>query len=172
MDEQTLTRTYHESVRPLYRYVASRCGGDRGLAEDVTQETWLRAVEAWGRKGLPDHPLAWLKTVARNLILNYYRRVPPVSLDALPRDLGALVTEGGADWDAPDHASVVSWGLARIRPAQARLLEAFHLDGLSVEEVAREMGLSPRAVEGRLRRARQKLRKQLEKVVGPGGALT
>ncbi len=172
MDEQTLTKTYRELVRPLYGYVASRCGGDRSLAEDVTQEAWLRAVEAWGRKGMPDHPLAWLKTVARNLVFNYYRRVRPVSLDALPPGLEATTNEDGLDWGSPDHASLVSWGLARLRPAQARLLEAFHLEGLSVEEVARETGLSQRAVEGRLRRARQKLRKQLEKVVGPGGALT
>lgn len=57
-----------------------------------------------------------------------------------------------------------------MRPAQARIIEAFHLDGLKVREIALEMGLSERAVEGRLKRAREKLRKKLTPAVGSGGA--
>jgi RNA polymerase sigma-70 factor (ECF subfamily) len=164
MDEQTLIATYHEHVAPLYRYVSTRCGGDRALAEDVTQEVWLRAVGAWKRDGLPDHPLAWLKTVARNLIANHYRKVSPASLESLPRDLEPKAGDDGIPWDSPDHAALVSWGLARLKPDQARMIEAFHLEGQSVAEIASEMGLSERAVEGRLRRARVKLRKKIEKV--------
>jgi len=166
MDESVLLRTYRDHVGPLYRYVSMRSGGDRGLAEDVTQEVWLRAVESWRRQGPPEHPLAWLKTVARNLLSNYYRRVSPVSLDGLPGDLDPASWGDGVAWDSPDHATVVSWGLARLRPPQARLIEAFHLEGYPVSEIAREMGISERAVEGRLRRARIKLRKHLEKLVG------
>ncbi len=166
MDEPTLLRTYQETIDPLYRYVSGRCGGDRSLAEDVTQEVWLRAVGAWKGNGLPDHPLAWLKTVARNLLVNYYRRTSPVSLDTLPPELDPTAPAAANPDDAPDHAALVSWGLARLRPAQARLIEAFHLEGSSVAEIAEQMGLSERAVEGRLRRARIKLRRQLEKVVG------
>ncbi|MGW8267795.1 MAG: RNA polymerase sigma factor, partial [Longimicrobiales bacterium] len=62
-------------------------------------------------------------------------------------------------------AALLTWGLARLRPNQSRLMEAFHIEGRSVREIARDEGLSERAVEGRLRRARQKLRKQLEPVV-------
>lgn len=36
---------YRQTIRPLYAYVSRRCGGDRALAEDVVQETWLRAVD-------------------------------------------------------------------------------------------------------------------------------
>jgi len=108
--------------------------------------------------------------VARNLIINYYRRVPFLSLDALP-DASVLEALGGGDrWDGPERRAVVSWGLARLRPGQARLLEAFHLEGFKVEEIASEMGLSQRAVEGRLRRARVKLRRELERVMGSEGA--
>jgi len=166
MEEHTLIQSYQEHVLPLYRYVSTRCGGDRGLAEDVTQEAWLRAVEAWRRNGPPEHPLAWLKTVARNLLSNYYRRVPHVSLDAMPPGFDAGVPGDGMQWDSPDHAAVVGWGLTRLRRAEARLIEAFHLEGHPVAQIAAEMGLSERAVEGRLRRARIKLRQQLEKVVG------
>lgn len=172
MEEASLTKAYQESVHPLYEYVSRRCGGDRSLAEDVVQEAWLRAVVAWEKKGFPETPIAWLKTVAGNLLRNYYRRTPPISLEALPPDWEGRIQSGGNRGDAPDHAATVSWGLARLRPSQARILEAFHFDGKKVSEIASEYRLSERAVEGRLRRARLKLRKQLEPVVGKRGGLS
>ena len=165
MDEAALIQTYRDSVHALYRYVSIRCGGDQALAEDVTQETWLRAVKAWRDQGLPDSPLAWLKTVARNLLCNHFRRVPAISLEALSPGWTDLFSENGRDWEGLDHALLLSWGLARLKPAQAHLLEAFHMDGKTVRDLASELDLSERAVEGRLRRARLKLRKRLEPFV-------
>jgi len=169
MEESILLQTYKETVHPLYEYVSRRCGGDRNLAEDVTQEAWLRAVAAWRKGGFPDNPLAWLRTVARNLLINYYRRVPPISLDAMPEGWDPAGLENGYRFDSPDIAALVNRGLARLRPSQARLLEAFHFDGLKVAEIATDLRLSERAVEGRLRRARIKLRHHLEAVVGDKG---
>ena len=172
MEESILLQTYKETVHPLYEYVSRRCGGDRSLAEDVTQEAWLRAVAAWKKKGIPDKPLAWLRTVARNLLINYYRRVPPISLDSMPEGWDPAVLENGYRFDSPDIATLVNRGLARLRPSQARLLESFHFDGLKVAEIASDLRLSERAVEGRLRRARIKLRQHLEAVVGDKGGVS
>src|SRR5690349_11044468 len=79
--EEALRRIYGETFNALYAYASRRCGGQRELAEDVTQETWLRAVREWPSSGLPDNPLGWLTTVARNLILNHYRRKVSESID-------------------------------------------------------------------------------------------
>ena len=57
MEEKTLIKAYRDNVHELYRFVSRRCGGNRSLAEDVTQETWLKAVVHWRKKGLPDEPL-------------------------------------------------------------------------------------------------------------------
>jgi DNA-directed RNA polymerase specialized sigma24 family protein len=57
--------------------------------------------------------------------------------------------------------------LSRLRRAHAEILEAFYFDGKSVRDIARERSLSERAVEGRLRRARAKLKKKLERIVRP-----
>lgn len=172
MQESTLLQTYRDNVHSLYEYVSRRCGGDRSLAEDVTQEVWLRAVVAWKKKGLPENPLAWLRTVARNLLANYYRRVPPISLDALPTGWQPAFIDNGFNFDSPDVATLVNRGLTRLRPKEARLLEAFHFDGMKVAEIATELRLSERAVEGRLRRARIKLRRHLEAVVGDKGGVS
>jgi RNA polymerase sigma-70 factor (ECF subfamily) len=171
MDEKTLVETYQKSVHSLYAYVARRCGSDRGLAEDVTQETWLRAVRAWRNGDAPDRPLAWLKTVARNLILNYYRRAPMVSMESLSPDWESRYLTDAQSGEAQREASdALNWGLARLRPAQAELLETFYLDGRSVRDIAKEKGLSEKAVEGRLSRARKKLRKKMAPLIqGEGG---
>jgi DNA-directed RNA polymerase specialized sigma24 family protein len=59
----------------------------------------------------------------------------------------------------------VNWGLARLRRAHAELLEDFYFAGKSVRDIARERSMSERAVEGRLRRAREKLKKRIEKML-------
>jgi sigma-70-like protein len=71
--EEQLKGIYNETILSLYGFASRRCGGRRELAQDVTQETWLRAVRDWRRNGLPNNPLGWLTTVARNLILNSLR---------------------------------------------------------------------------------------------------
>ena len=156
--EDDIRRIYRETIDDLYRFVARRCDRDRELAEDVTQETWLRAVRAWHADGIPDRPLAWLTTVARNLLSNHYRRRPPKPLDDASIELLAP--------EEPDvseaRLSLVERALGRLPIPQFRLLEAFHFKRQRVSEIAEAQGISDRAVEGRLRRARQQLRHQIE----------
>ena len=52
--------------------------------------------------------------------------------------------------------------MSRIPPSEARLLETFHYDRLKMSQLAELHGISERAVEGRLRRARERLRRELE----------
>jgi RNA polymerase sigma factor (sigma-70 family) len=161
LDETVVVRLYRETIRPLYAYVSRRVGGDAGLAEDLVQDTWMRALDAWPARGLPDEPLAWLVRVARNTMASHFRRIRPEPVDPASIDLEAP----GFAPDDPDTASIVGWGLARLRRGHADLLEAFYFDGKSVRDIARERSLSERAVEGRLRRARATLKKKLEKIV-------
>ena len=84
--EDDIRRVYRETVDDLFAFVSRRCDGDRELAEDITQETWLRAVRAWRTDGLPERPLAWLCTVSARLLSNYRRRPAAQRLDDGSRD--------------------------------------------------------------------------------------
>lgn len=160
--EDELVAVYRQTIRPLYAYVSRRVGGDAALAEDLVQETWMRALDTWPARGVPREPLAWLKRVARNTLISHFRRVRPELVDPSILDLAGDFTSA-----APEDAAAVGWGLARLRRAHAEVLEAFYFDGKSVREIAGECGTSERAIEGRLRRAREKLRKQLQRVMRP-----
>jgi len=159
--EEQLGRIYDETISALYRYASHRCGGQRELAEDVTQEVWLRAVKDWRARGAPENPLGWLTTVARNLILNHLRQREGVSIDAVSPAEVLAAFENNTVTDSEEIASVVNEALTRIPKAEARLLERFHYERSKVSQIAAADGISERAVEGRLRRAREKLRHQL-----------
>ncbi|HSA55734.1 MAG TPA: sigma-70 family RNA polymerase sigma factor [Gemmatimonadaceae bacterium] len=169
--EARIREIYAETIDALYGFASRRCGGDRELAEDVTQETWLRAVREWRRSGIPDKPLAWLQVVARNLILNVLRRRGRVSLDDVTSaELIAALDEGRAS-ESSEVASLVNHALDRLPEKQARLLEAFHFERFKVSQLAQALGMSERAVEGRLRRARESLRREIEAVLKAQGGL-
>jgi RNA polymerase sigma-70 factor (ECF subfamily) len=162
LPDEDVIRTYRETIRPLYAYVSRRVGGDHGLAEDLVQETWMRALDSWPSRGVPRDPAAWLMRVARNTLVSHFRRLPPQPVDPALIDLEADRFTPAT----PDAAAIVGWGLARMRRSHAELLEAFYFEEKSVREIAADRRLSERAVEGRLRRARSKLKKVLNRLPG------
>jgi RNA polymerase sigma-70 factor, ECF subfamily len=156
--EDDIRRIYRATLDDLYGFVARRCEGDRALADDITQEAWLRAVRVWYAEGVPDKPLAWLTTVSRNLLSNHFRRQPAELLEG---EVADDVVDDEPDRDEM-RRSRLSRALARLPVPHVRLLQVFHIERRKVAEIAAAEGLSERAVEGRLRRARQQLRKQIE----------
>jgi RNA polymerase sigma-70 factor (ECF subfamily) len=162
-----MIETYRSTIHPLYQFVSRRAGGSRQLAEDITQETYLRAVAQWRNKRRPENALAWLQTVARNLLLNHYRRRRPESLEAS----GLKCVLEARPVDGPDATAVVYWGLARLRRRPRRLLEAFYIEGKTTRAIAADIGASERAVEGRLRRAREALKDRLTPIMQKHGEM-
>lgn len=165
ISEDRLVSVYRDTVRPLYAFVARRVrSNERVLVEDIVQETYLRAVEHWSRRGLPDRPLAWLQTVAGNLLVDNHRRRRPERLegcgDGVPDE---RVSNAGAD-----EVVLLRQGLSRMPAHHARLLEDFHLEDKSVRAIAGQLRISERAVEGRLRRAREALRHGLRRLLEGG----
>ena len=170
MSEREIPEVYRQTIGPLYAFVSRRCGGERPLAEDVVQETWLRAVDAWRRDGMPHEPSAWLTTVARNLLVSHFRRRKPVALDAIAAETTLAAVDDGFPTESVGSVQMIHWGLAQLPASQAGILEAFHLDERPTAAIARELRVSERAVEGRLRRARLKLRRLLERTIHKQGS--
>jgi RNA polymerase sigma-70 factor (ECF subfamily) len=160
--EEQLQRICDATIDTLYAYVSRRCGGQRELAEDVTQETWLRAVNEWRRNGAPANPIAWLTTVARNLLLMHFRRRETLSLDQIASAEVLAAVEKNHAADSAEIEALVSEALTRLPPAEAQLLESFHYDRFKTAQLAEKHGVSERAIEGRLRRARERLRREIE----------
>jgi DNA-directed RNA polymerase specialized sigma24 family protein len=125
LPEADILRIYHETLRPLYAWVARRAAGDAGLTEALVQETWMRALAAWPARGVPDDPLAWLIRVARDTLASHFRRKRPDAIDPALLD----VEDERFSADSSDAAAVIGWGMARLRRAHVDVLEAFYFDG-------------------------------------------
>jgi RNA polymerase sigma-70 factor (ECF subfamily) len=159
MTENQWLATYRETLHPLYGYICRRAGGDRELSEDIVQETYLRALSVWLQRELPQNPIAWLKRVARNLLISYLRRIHWRNVENI--DLNAA--EEGLTLEGVENIQRVFQAMTQLKKNQASILEAFYFDGKSMKEVANDLSISERAVEGRLRRARQALKNRLDK---------
>ena len=165
MTEQQWLKIYRETVHPLYGYMVKRTGGNRELTEDIVQESYLRALDNWKRKTLPDSPTAWLKRVARNILIDYLRQKRWDNKTDLERHSS---TDNQTLKDQFKSLELFL-AISSLGRKKAKILEAFYYDGMSVREIANVMDISERAVEGQLRRARQSLKSLLPEIKTNGG---
>jgi len=141
LDEETLRRLYAEHAGPLLAFVLRLTGGDRQRAEDVVQETLLRAWRNAAQFGGPQARSArpWLVTVARRIVIDDHRGAQARPRETLGHDLD-LVTEG-------DHADRVlrtltlTQAMRTLTPAQREILVVTYVEGHTVAEAARLLGV-------------------------------
>jgi RNA polymerase sigma-70 factor (ECF subfamily) len=134
--------------------------GDRGEAEDVAQETFVRLmgkVADWDADGAASLK-TWLYRVAINLCIDRRRKVVPLPVAELPEvpDIHAPGAE-----ERLDRERVVREALDRLPERQRAVLTLVYYQGLSNGEAAAALRISVEAVESLLARARRALRAML-----------
>lgn len=143
---------------PLVGLLLAR-GVTRGEADDLAQEVFAEAWCSVGRfRGSLEDTRdvgAWLAGIARNLHRSRMRQ-PPIRLVPL-EDAGQ---EPARDLDAPDPAteSGVLAAIRRLPDAEREAVQSFYLEVSDTKHVAALLGITERAVEGLLYRARKRLR--------------
>lgn len=150
-----LLAIYDRALPQVYGYLVSRTR-DATLAEDLTAETFLAAAESLDRGKVPDLTVAWLVTVARNKMVDHWRR-----REREQRRL-ELVHDEDDDVDEPADSGLdaafdrarAHEVLAELGPHHRTALTLRYLDGLSVPEVADHLGRTVHATEALLVRAR------------------
>jgi RNA polymerase sigma-70 factor, ECF subfamily len=163
---------FREQVLPeldvLYR-VALRLTGSPPVAEDLVQDTLVRAFRAFDRFD-GRYPRAWLLTILRNTRSNDLRKRRP---DLLDTEVVDQLPAGGREGDRDATASqAIAGQLApQVRDAVASLsakhravLVLVDLDGLTYREAAEVLDVPEGTVMSRLHRARRRVRSQLEEV--------
>jgi RNA polymerase sigma-70 factor (ECF subfamily) len=147
---------YDRAFPLVYGYLLSRCG-QVALAEDLTTETFMAAVEAVRRDEPPPVSSAWLMGTARHKLVDHWRRQAREE-----RRLRAVADEEAEvedRWDAHLDAMRARETLARLRPHHRAALTLRYMDDLPVPEVASMLDRSVHATEGLLVRARGAFRR-------------
>lgn len=155
----------------LLRFALARLGGDGDLARDLVQTTVCKALTKLSSfRG--DAPLStWLCACCRNEMLMHFRqkgRRPPLLELGDPGDEGSALELAAPD-DPPEQALIrkqearrVHTTLDQLPPHYAHALEWKYVEHLSVDEIARRLGVGPKAAESLLSRARRAFRESYE----------
>jgi len=160
-EDSALRLLYEQHAAPLLSYALRLTGGDRGRAEDIVQETLLRAwrhPEALDPERGPVR--SWLFTVARNVAVDAHRarraRPPEVGEDALAVVPAVDEIEQALDtW-------LVADALATLSPDHRAVIVETYFRGRSVADAASVLGIPPGTVKSRTFYGLRALRLALE----------
>jgi RNA polymerase sigma-70 factor (ECF subfamily) len=161
-DEALVRALYSEHAAALWAFVVPLVGGDRIRAQDVVQETMLRA---WRHPDVLDHERGsvrpWLFTVARNIVVDEWRR------HRTDRD---VPLEDGRETAEDDRTDAVldSWivgdALSRLSADHRAVLEQCYYQGRTTADAARVLGIPEGTVKSRAHYALRALRLALQEM--------
>ena len=168
-DREAFDRLYRMYFAPLWRFALSRVG-DRDLADDIVQETFLKAFRLLVREDRERTEfMSFLFLIASSLIKDNWRKKKEVLLereeltrlrDARRADRSFARAE--ADIDRRERVRFVAAALEQLPPRRREILILRLINEFSYAQIAEIIGISPAAARQRYRRALGELRRALE----------
>ncbi len=154
----------------LYRFFYVRVSRDEHLAADLLQQLWAAAARNASR--VPEAEIEfWLRGVARNLLNTHWRRVGsrPTHVAMEDSHTGAALAERmtrerlpADELERRQTQDRLLQAITRLPQADQDLIFAHYFEGAQQVDLSKRLGMSARAIEGRLYRARQLLRDALK----------
>ena len=160
----TLVRKYQ---KPVHAYVWRKID-DFHIAEEITQDIFLRVYEKLQTLKDPNKFVRWLFVIAARQCFAWYekKRIPTQSLDAMP----AAELEGLAysqyhakqqqEFVSEQQREVVKNLLQKLPVSERTTVSLHYLNDMTCEDISKSMGVSPNTVKSRLHRARKRLQQE------------
>jgi RNA polymerase sigma-70 factor (ECF subfamily) len=148
---------------PLLGFIVRRVR-DRDTAEDILQDVMLRIHGHGGELERSGAVVAWVHRIARNAIVDHYRRAAfrrEQPSGVVLREAESLVAEPAAPDVRAELAACLGPLLARLPPAQRQALVLTELEGMTQVAAAARLGLSTSGMKSRVQRARAQLKDML-----------
>lgn len=162
MTKDALEELIEAHQAELFRYLRF-IGADYSVAEDLLQETFLRAFRAKVAPEIHEHGArrAWLRRIAHNLFIDYCRRRSrsPVSFNSEDAETAEAFWKKGFYQHDEGFGCMeaLEQCLKKLTESQRELVDAFYAARRSREDIAEAMGISPSGVKASLRRIRTAL---------------
>src|SRR3954471_31726 len=157
--DDAFDRWYRRTVPRVYSYVLSRCGGDTGLAEDLTQQTFVAAIDQGAALEGRSEIVPWLCGIARHKLADHFRSMERQDRRRMELEVRQIRLEQDAVVrPGLDDRVAIAEALRSLPPADQAVLAFVVLDGLSVGEAGRLMHRSEGATRSLLHRARERFR--------------
>ena len=153
-----LEQFYRDNYRIVYGYLLSLCGTP-GLAEDLTSETFLKAIAKIGSYDGRVKPSTWLCSIGKNLYLNERKRFQRhVPLDSVTIAEEHNMEENLIDKDLAQRISILS---KRLEEPKNQVF-AMRLNGLSFREIGEALGKTENWARVTFFRAKNEILAELE----------
>lgn len=163
-DRDAFATLYEAHLSRVYRHVRYRLP-DPDLAEDVTSQVFLRAWQAVDRyRPVEGRPfLAWLFTIANNLIIDHHRRGRRELQGVEPERHVATTPDPEAAAIGADIQEHIAAAIARLKPDYQLIVALRLIEDMEYEDIARVLNKKPGALRVTLFRALSALREDLAK---------
>lgn len=158
-DAASFNRLARQYWRDLYSY-AYRLAGNAHTAEDLVQDSLLRAWRSIDRLQNPQALKGWLLTIVRRENARRFERFQPRQSEIPIEEIGANCKT----YDTSTEAFMLRWAIRKLPDEYREPLILQVLGGYSQKEIATRLGLSSAGAGTRLFRARRKLREALGEV--------
>ncbi len=161
MEKSQFSWFYERYVQRIHAFVYFRVGGNRAVAEDLTQEIFLKAFEAFERYDPARGEVAWLYTIARNHLINQHAKMhPDASLEEVE---GSRLASADARERvmSDDDCQRLLKTIDALTEEDARLVRMKYLEGWSFDELAELFGKRSDCLRVQARRAIKKIRDML-----------
>jgi RNA polymerase sigma-70 factor (ECF subfamily) len=178
-DEATLSRLYEQFKRPIHSYTY-RLLGNQEDADDVTQEVFVRACTSWNGLYEREHLSAWLYRIATNLCVDLLRRKKRISWwplaprrsdepteDVSSEDTSYFLSDNGGIPEIAER-ELIRMTLASMPEEYAIALVLSAAQGVSYQEIATIVGISPNAAATRISRAKKMFAEQYQRLSKDG----
>lgn len=169
-DERAYGRLVHRYQARLYNFVRSMVRDD-ALAEDITQESFVKAYFSLHKLQNAQSFKSWLFRIANNNTLDYLRRRRLQLVDVDEQIRESYVDERNPEQGAlqEQRSAHVQEALAKLKPDQKAILVMCDLQGMSYAEIAEVLKIPFGTVQSRIFYARRKLREHLNEAIIFGG---
>ena len=127
------------------------------MAHDLTQDTFLRLWKAMNTGAEVEKPKQYIYQIARNLVIDYYKKSKAVSLDALGED-GFEARETSVGSEMLSEFLLLRDTIEKLEQDYREVLYMRFVEDMGVEEIADTLGVSPNLVSVRINRGKKKLR--------------
>jgi RNA polymerase sigma-70 factor, ECF subfamily len=161
-DEAAFSALVKEHGRAVFGVVLRRIG-DRATAEDLAQETFLRAWRARGEVR-SESVRGWLCAIAANVARDHLRarRRRPIEFEARFTDIPSVADDPASSAEAAETFARLRTGLQRLPANHREMFLLRERDGLSYKEIAQIMSVPIGSVMSGLARARESLLKAVD----------
>jgi RNA polymerase sigma-70 factor, ECF subfamily len=154
--KREFSKFYKANIDRIYRFVFFRVQ-DQETAEDLTSEIFIKALNSFDKYDANKSRSAWLYTIARNHVINYYRdKKQTVDIDKIEFE---LVGEDGRDtMERASGIEMLKKALNKLSGKEQKLVTMKHLEGYTYTEMADVLGKSAGSLKVATHRALAKLK--------------